>query len=293
MDINFELYKIFYHAAKLESFSQAGQKLFISQSAVSQAVKSLEDKMGCQLFVRKTRSVGLTKEGEILFRHVEQAYNFIKSAESKVLELQDINHGEVRIGASDTVCRYHLVPCMEKYIKLFPKVKIQVVNRTSYQLIEVLRKGLIDFAIVTLPVSEKDIIVNEYISVEDIFVASSKFSFLKGSKVPMNQLIKNPLLMLPKSSSTRRGYDEFFSTLRIEITAEIELESIDLLVEFARIGLGIAHVLKESASNLIKSGELFQLDTLESLPPRKLGIVTAENVPMSRASLEFITLLND
>jgi DNA-binding transcriptional LysR family regulator len=114
MDVNFELYKIFYHAAKYKNFSDAAKQLFISQSAVSQAIKNLEEKMGSALFYRKSRSVELTQEGTLLFSHVEQAYNFLKTAENKISQMQNMDCGEVRIGVSDTICKYYLISYLGK-----------------------------------------------------------------------------------------------------------------------------------------------------------------------------------
>lgn len=138
MEINFELYKIFYQAATAKSFSEAGRKLFISQSAVSQAIKNLEIKIGAQLFLRQNRNLRLTREGELLLTHIEQAYNFIKAAENKLEELRSLETGEIRIGASDTVCKYYLLPYLEEFSRNYPKVKIQFLNRTSPQIIEIL-----------------------------------------------------------------------------------------------------------------------------------------------------------
>lgn len=291
MDINFELYKIFYHAASTHSFSVAAERLFISQSAVSQAIKNLEEKIGEQLFLRKARSIKLTLEGELLFKHIEQAYNLIKSAESKISEIQNLESGEIRIGVSDTVCKYFLVPHLEKFTHRYPKIKIQVINRTSSQIVNILKNGMVDFGIVTLPVNDSKIHVEEITAVEDIFVASDRFLNLKDTAVSLNVLARQPLLMLQKNSATRRNFDAFLQSQGITITPEVELESVDLLVEFARIGLGVAHVLKESAEYAIKSHELFQVKTKEKLPSRKLGIITINDVPTSRASSEFIKLL--
>lgn len=227
----------------------------------------------------------------MLFKHVEQAYNFIKTAESKILEIQTLNQGEIRIGASDTVCKYQLINYMEQFNRLFPKVKMNMINRTSTQILEILKTGQIDFGIVTLPVSEKNIRVEPFTHVEDIFVACSKFSHLMDLKISLQDLSNYPLLMLPQSSATRHVLDEYLKKKEISISPEIELESVDLLVEFARIGLGIAYVLKESAVNLITKGELFKVQTSEPLPPRKLGIVMMDNVPLSHASNEFIKIL--
>ncbi|HOJ77851.1 MAG TPA: LysR family transcriptional regulator [Bacillota bacterium] len=291
MDINFELYKIFYHAAKLGNFSEAAEQLFITQSAISQAIKNLETKLGVRLFHRKTRQLKLTPEGELLFTHIEQAYNFIKTAEQKVLETKGLQNGEIRIGASDTVCRYFLLPTLESFNKQYPKIKIQFSNRTSGQILQLLQQGSIDFGVVTLPIASNLFEITEVKNVEDIWVAGNKYKHLQTKQLSLSELANQPLLLLEKTSTTRRNLDEFFQFHQLQIKPEIELESVDLLVEFARIGLGIAHVLKESAQIAIASDELFQVKVEPKMPPRKLGVVTMKNVPPSHAAIKFIDLL--
>ncbi len=291
MDINFEWYKIFYYAARHLSFSEAAKRLFISQSAVSQSIKNLEDKTGYRLFYRKGNRIVLTPEGEILFNYIEQAFNFIKAGESHLTEIKNINFGTVRIGAGDTICRYFVVPYIKKFIETYPNIRFQIINRTSDQIIDILKKGMIDFGIVTLPVTEKDLKATEFRKVEDVFVASSKFSHLRNRKVPLHELCSQPLLMLKKESSTRRNLDRFFQQHGLEIKAEIELESIELLIELAKIGLGISHVLRESVKKEIETGSLFVVETEYQLPVRSLGIITERNQFISPASKKFIDLL--
>ena len=107
MDINYELYKVFYHVASTLSFSEASKQLFISQSAVSQSIKVLEKKLNQTLFIRSTKKVQLTPEGEILLKHVEPAMNLIRQGENQLLDSNSLNGGQLRIGASDTICRYY------------------------------------------------------------------------------------------------------------------------------------------------------------------------------------------
>lgn len=291
MDINFELYKIFYHAASTGSFSEAARQLFITQSAVSQAISSLEEKTGNALFIRSTRSVKLTDEGRMLFSHIEQAYNFIRAAEGKLQEMKSLELGEIRIGVGDTVCRYLLLPCLKRFIAAYPKIKLRVINRTSPQIIEILKRGRIDLGVVTLPVADDAVNIEDFRDTEDIFVASSRFEELKDRSVPLSELAGHPLLLLQKDSSTRHNLDAFFGRMGLMITPEIELESIELLVEFARIGLGIAHVMKESAMPLVESGELFIVRIAEELPSRRLGIATVKKVPLSNAAERFTEVL--
>src|SRR5574344_1681441 len=117
MDINYELYKVFYYVATSLSFSDASKKLFISQSAVSQSIKTLEKKLGINLFIRSTKRVQLTPEGETLLRHIEPAMNLIKRGENQLMEAGKLGGGQLRIGASDTICRYFLVPFLNQFHK--------------------------------------------------------------------------------------------------------------------------------------------------------------------------------
>jgi DNA-binding transcriptional LysR family regulator len=131
MDVNFELYKVFYYVARTLSFSEASKQLFISQSAVSQSIKVLEKKLGQSLFIRSTKRVQLTPEGEILFKHIEPALHLIQKGENQLLESNSLNGGQLRIGASDTICRYFLVPYLKQFHKLFPNVPGYFALRTS------------------------------------------------------------------------------------------------------------------------------------------------------------------
>ena len=290
MDINFELYKIFYYAVVSGGFSNAAEKLYITQSAVSQAIKNLETKLGVVLFFRKTRNLKLTPEGEMLFTHIEQAYNFIKTGERKLTEIQNLDSGEIRIGASDTVCKFFLLPYLENFHRLYPKVKIQFINRTSPKILENLKNGVIDFGVVTLPLNEKNIITRELSALTDIFIAAPKFAELKDKRIRLAELAYYPLLLLEKASATRRNFDAFLQQNQIDLVPEIELESVDLLVEFARIGMGVAHALKESALVPIERGELFEVKIEEKIPQRKLGLATMAQVPLSKAAEVFVGL---
>ena len=144
MDINYELYKVFYYVAISLSFSDASKQLFISQSAVSQSVKVLEKKLGITLFIRSTKRVQLTPEGETLLRHIEPAMNLIKRGEAQIMEASNLGGGQLRIGASDTICRYYLVPFLNKFHKTYPNVHIKVTNQTSTKCVDLLEMGQVD-----------------------------------------------------------------------------------------------------------------------------------------------------
>jgi len=293
MDINFELYKVFYHVAKNLSFSEASGRLFVSQSAVSQAVKTLEKKIGCQLFVRNTKLVKLTEEGELLFKHIEQAFNFIKAGERSVNEVYLLKSGEVRIAASDTICKYYLLPCFEIFNRQYPNIKIRVTNRTSPQCIQLLKNGSVDLAVANLPEKEpdKNLTVTKIKKIQDVFIAGKNFSNLKKRPLPLNELGRYPLLMLEKNTTTRDFIDEFLEKKGVSLAPEIELESVDLLIEMAKIGLGISFVARDYIEKELASGDVFILNIKEKIPARSLGIVTNNRIPLPITAQKFIDLL--
>ncbi|KPU45886.1 HTH-type transcriptional activator CmpR [Oxobacter pfennigii] len=293
MDINFELYKVFYHVAKHLSFSEASQELFISQSAVSQSISLLEKKLNCKLLFRSTKKVSLSHEGKILFEHIEQGYNFIKSGERSVLEMHSVVQGDVRIGASDTICKYYLLPYLKKFNSQYPNVKIHITNRTSPDCIELLRKGYVDFAVINIPKNPEyaDMEVRELKTINDVFIAGKTFEHLKGKKISIKDLKSYPILALEKNTSTRDFFDNYIKSSNIKVTPEIELGSNDLLIEMAKIGLGISFVMSFFIEEYIEKGDIFILDIKEEIPSRSLGVITHKSIPLTVASRRFIDIL--
>ena len=291
-DISFELYKVFYHVAKNLSFSEASQKLYISQSAVSQSVRLLEDKLNCSLFNRTTKQVRLTAEGEVLFRHIEQAYNFIKGGERSIEEIHGLKQGEIRIGASDTICKYYLLPFLQKFNRQYPAIKINITNRTSPICIELLRKGSIDAAVVNLPPRyEGQLQVTKLKSLQDVFIAGPAFFHLRDRILGLQELASYPLLMLETKTITREFFDQFLAERGVSLRPEIELGSIDLLIELTKIGLGISFVSREYIERDLTAGSICQLRIKDEIPPRFLGIMTNQAIPLPAAAKKFIDML--
>ena len=232
MDINYELYKVFYHVATTLNFSEASKQLFISQSAVSQSIKTLERKLDQTLFIRSTKKVQLTPEGEILLRHIEPAMNLIQKGEAQLLDAASTG-GQIRIGASDTICRYFLVPYLEKFHKTFPNVHIKVINQTSLRCTELLKNGLVDLIVVNYPnAALNNISASMKIkNFHDVFIAGNNYPELKEKKLTLADLLHYPILMLDKNSTTNEFLHRLFQQHQLDLVPEIELTSNDLLID--------------------------------------------------------------
>ena len=287
MYIYYELYKVFFHVASTLSFSEASKQLFISQSAVSQAIKALEKKLDQTLFIRSTKRVQLTPEGEILLRHVEPAMNLIKRGESQLVDSAS-SGGQIRIGASDTICRYFLVPYLERFHREFPNAHIKVTNETSLKCVELLETGQVDLIVTNYPNSNLSNLysVKKIAEFQDVFVANSAFSELKDKRISFNELLNYPILMLERRSTTSEFLHNMFQQHQLDLVPEIELSSNDLLLDLATIGLGIAFVPDYCVQG--REEDLFFVETEETLPPRELAIVHNDHIPVSKVTQEFL-----
>lgn len=289
MDINYELYKVFYHVAISLSFSEASKKLFISQSAVSQSIKVLETKLNQTLFIRSTKKVQLTPEGEILLRHIEPAMNLIRRGEAQILEANSLGGGQLRIGASDTICRYFLVPYLSRFHREYPNVHIKVTNQTSIGCVNLLENGSVDLIITNYPNSRLGQVghIRQIKDFHDCFIASRNFyGELESRTFTWKDLLDYPILMLDRNSTTSEFLHALFQQHQLDLVPEIELSSNDLLLDLARIGLGIAFVPDYCV--LGQSEDLFQLKLETELPPRQLAIVCNDHIPASNAVRQFL-----
>lgn len=292
MNVNLEYYKIFYYVGKHKSITIAAEELSISQPAVSQAVKQLEKALGSSLFVRTSKGVHLTSEGETLYSYIKIGYEYILLGEKKFQELQEVEAGEIRIGASDMTLQFYLLSFLEIFHEKYPKIKISVTNGPTPETLRYIKEGKIDFGVVSSPLSDtKEFKIQKVRQIEDVFVAGSRFKHLKGNVLSYKELEKLPIICLEGNTSTRAYVDKFLKENNVTLHPEFEFAISDMLVQFALKNLGVAGVVKDFAEKYIESGELFQLKFEEEIPKRDFCIVTDEKIPMSTAARKLIQFL--
>lgn len=293
MDINYELYKVFYYVAKTLSFSEAAACLYISQSAVSQSIKVLETNLNQVLFIRSTKKVSLTKEGEILFKHIEPAINLISRGENQILEATALGETQLRLGASDTICRYFLVPFLEDFHHKYPHIHIKVTNGTSFQCAKMLENNEVDIIVTNSPNSAltNSMRIDPILEFKDVFIGNPEFFPNITERLTLEELQRLPILMLTKNSTTSEFLHSLFLKHSLDLVPAIELNSNDLLIDLAKIGLGIAFIpdfcVKHTSSKLIT------IETEQELPVRKLVAAYNDTIPLSSATSYFIEQLNN
>ncbi|CAG7620033.1 HTH-type transcriptional regulator YofA [Paenibacillus solanacearum] len=292
MIANMEWYRVFYTVGKIGNISKAAEELFLTQPAVSHTIKQLEKKLGGQLFFRTSKGVKLTAEGDLLFKYIEQAYHFMETGERKIGEMHQLMAGEVKIGAGDTLCRHYLLPHLESFHRDFPAIRLQVTNRTTLETLALLKEGHIDFGIVNLPLEDKQIHVREGMAIQDGFVAGVRYrEQLADRAVSLQELLEYPLILLERGSSTRRYVDRYAESQGVQLRPEFELGSVDLLLQFAGIGLGVACVITDFIGDELRSGKLFEVRLDTPIPPRRIGLITLKDVPVSAAAQRLMSRL--
>ncbi|NUU61859.1 LysR family transcriptional regulator [Paenibacillus agri] len=288
MTNNYELYKVFYWAAKTGSLTQAAKALYLTQPSVSHAIKQLEQNFGITLFYRNSKGVALTQEGTILYSYIEQSQVLITMAEEKMAALKNLDNGELRIGGSDSLFKHYLLPYLEDFHKNYPGIKLHLNHGTTPEVMTLLKDGTIDLGVVRLPIVDSQLEARETIQLQDCFVAGAQYAILKDTVLSVEVLLQYPVVLFSRNSRARMAITELFQSYGYTLKPEIEVGSVDLLIEFARRGLGISYVTREFVAKELEEGSLFEIQLDIKLPPTHVGIMTMRNMPLTQAASKFI-----
>ena len=253
---NLEYYKVFYYAVKCGSVTRASEVLSRSQPAVSQSLKQLERILGIRLLRRTSRGISPTAEGQLLFSFVEKGYEQFEAGEKRLLQIRNLERGEITIGASDMTLRFFLLPWLERFHETWPGIRMQPVQR-----------------------------------IEDIFVIGRKFAGLKGKEHPVRILEELPLIMMESCTSTRKYVQGFLEDCGVTVSPEFELATSDMIVQFAIRNLGVGSVVKDFAREQLQAGLLDELKLFPPIPPRDFLLVTSEREQTGLAASRLLEMI--
>ncbi|MBP5384920.1 MAG: LysR family transcriptional regulator [Lachnospiraceae bacterium] len=289
MENKLSLYRIFYTTAEEGNISGAAKKLFISQPAVSKAIARLEQNVGMPLFLRSSKGVELTQEGKLLYSYVKTAFENLKEGEEKLQNMLEFDGGQIRFGASTTLCKYVLLPYLQGFMQLHPKVQISIECQNTYETLRLLREKKIDIGLIGM--TDEQTLAEDHLTftgvkeIEDIFVATKDYIKAMGTREIISH---STLLLLNKENITRQYIDHYFFENHVKINQVIEATSLDLLIEFAKIGLGLGCVIKEFVLQELASKQLIQIPLKNPIPKRQIGFVCAQGSLPSLAASAFI-----
>ncbi|GAA0681780.1 MULTISPECIES: LysR family transcriptional regulator [Clostridium] len=288
-----DLYKVFCMVGKHKSFSKAAKELYMTQPAVSQSIMQLEDELEIRLFTRTSKGVILTNEGKLIYEYANSAINLINTGEEKLLEARNLLIGDLKIGVGDTISKYFLMPYLEEFHKRYPNIKFKIINATTLELCSIVKSGEIDIAICNLPITDSALETKQCMEIQDIFVCGEKYKNKFQKPISFKELSKFPLILLESKSLSRQYIEKYLLSNGISINPEIELGSYDLLLEFTKINLGIACVIREFSKEYLEKNIIYEVPLKASIPKRSIGICFLKSVPLSPASTKFLEIFDE
>ena len=306
-------YHIFNAVAEAGNLSKAAKTLFISQPAISRAVSKLEQNLSVKLFIRGSRGVHLTEEGKLLYEHTKSAFDSLRQGEENLRRLHSLGIGQLRIGVSTTLCKYILMPYLEQFIREFPHIQVTIQCHSTSETLHLLEEGKLDIGLISetaglyplefLPVTEleevfvatetylKNLALREQNATPHGDISSAKS--LRGTrmKTPDSALsfFRSGTLLLPEGNTFSRAYiEEYFSKNKIETGRILEVTNMDLLIDFAKIGLGIGCVIKEFVQKELEERTLLELPLPAQVTRRNVGFAYSRTALQANSVNKFI-----
>ncbi|MBE5934161.1 MAG: LysR family transcriptional regulator [Lachnospiraceae bacterium] len=293
MDINYELYKVFYYVGKTLSFSEASKCLFISQSAVSQSIKVLEKRLDTVLFIRSTKKVSLTREGEILFKHVESAINLLTRGENQLCEAENEKKVQLRIAASNSISKNVLLPYINEFHKNNKDAHIKIFSCDANTGAKLLEEDKVDVAFAsTVGASFSNHNVITLKTFQDVFVANKEFFPLEDRVLKMEELVEYPILMMNKEDSSNEFLHSHLLKNSVDLVPDMELNSNELLIDLAKVGMGIAFVPEFCLNHVEDDENMIKVDIMDNVPTRKIVVATKDEGENMDVVNKFIDVLN-
>jgi len=289
MKTKLDCYRVFYETARYRSFSTASQRLYISQSAISQCIQQLEKDLDVQLFIRTKRGISLTSEGKFLLSKVESALNSIEQGESQLEKLRHLESGELKIAAGDTITTNFLLKYLEDFHASYPDIRIEMANSYSSRMLSLVKEGKADLAFVNMPLEDDSLVIEPCLEINDVFVCGPDFD--KKDSYSWEEVAKLPLILLEKNSASRHFLDKNFKEKNISLNPHIELAVHDLLVRFASIHLGVSCVVEQFSQEELNKGIIQKISLDPPLPKRNIGCAYLKNAPLSYAARAFMDLI--
>ena len=273
MEQHLSQYRIFYEVARCGNISRAAKELYISQPAISKAIGKLEASLGTRLFLRNSRGVQLTPEGNVLFQHVAAAFDSLSRGEKELKRIHDFHIGQLKIGVSNTLCKYVLLPYLKSFVEKYPHVNITIESQSTAHTLEMLEARKIDIGLVAEPRARRGLNFTPVMEIHDGFVCTPAYmENLTLREGPAPDIFKTGnIMLLDRSNMSRKHLDTYLSDRDIEVNQLLEVTDMALLIEFARIGLGIACVILDFVSDDLKNGTLMEVPLDAPIPRRVIG----------------------
>lgn len=292
MDINFEYYKVFYYVAKFGAISKAAEKLCVSQPAISQLIKKLEEQLGTNVFYRGRDGITLTEEGKKLYTWIENSVMTLENVNKQFGKYATLEEGTIRIRTGNTVAKEVLYRPLAKFMKKYPNIKFEITNGSNKESMKWLSQGELDIVLMNLPIENiwTNVEIIEGSEKEFIFVMSKKFRMKYNVEInEFNDLKKYKLLLPRKIAPARKILESIYKEAK-DIEGENQISSEDIKVELAKNDCGIAFIEKFLIEEELETGKLIEIKLPKKIVA-KTGIATMDKSNISFATKKLVEMI--
>lgn len=273
-DINLELYKVFYFVAVEKNLTKAAQRLFISQPAITQSIKKLEEQIGYSLFYRTKHGMNLTEAGMILYNHLQIPMECILNTKKKLEEKIEEKNNIIRIGAGNTLFKNNVIEPLKKFKQKYPNVVIEVLDGSTKDLLEQIENDLLDILLVNMPMMyDTTYEVQTIEKVQDAFIASKELKKYQDKCFSFKELNELPLVLQKSSSNSKRFLEKLCKKYNTELKPSYELLTYSLVLDFVKSGLAVGFINKNHIKKELEKKELYEIKTNFEILPREIGLV--------------------
>lgn len=287
-NISFDLYRLFYVVANYENISKAANALYITQPAVTQGIKKLEEQIGGNLFYRNKKGVTLTEEGKRLYKYLESSIQVLENAEKNFSKYVNLNEGKIRIRSGNMIEKMDIYNNIVRFMKDYPNIEIDIKDGISKNSVEGLVKGENDIVILNLPFTADNekvrIIELEEKSLELYCTQEYYDEYINKKELSINDLKDLDFITAPIESNTGKLIHDFFENNNIDAQIKFTSPSANTRNFIAEQSMGILIALKDSVNNK----KFIKLKIKEKLPKVKIGIATLNNDIIGFATKELI-----
>ena len=270
LDINMNLYKVFYIVAQYKSYSDASDKMMLSKSAISNYIKKLEEQLNTKLFYRENSGVRLTKEGEELFKYVEKSMELIENGEKNLLQKSNLETGEISVAALSHIAEFYLMPRIEKIKKEHKALNIKLVTAsTGEELLRLLENHKVDFILdsTKLDINNSQIVNEKVKDIENIFISKDPIQIKK-----LKDLEKYDFILGLEYTSTSKRLVRKLKENGVHINSTLEIDITELKISAVKRNLGIGYVMKDSVQKELNNKELYEVKVPMELPKSELRL---------------------
>jgi LysR family transcriptional regulator, transcriptional activator of the cysJI operon len=291
--VQIETFKVFRDLVESQSFSKAARLNFVTQSAVSQQIRSLEEKFRVPLIERSNKHFGLTSEGEYFYETAKRLISEYDTLTHQLEEMRNIVAGSIRVSTVYSIGLHELPPYIKQFLQEYPSVNVHVEYRRSNQVYEDVTDGSSDLGLVAYPLARKLIRVDAFRKDRLVMICAPKHELAKRKEIEIKELSGERFIAFESDIPTRKAIDRLFKDVDVEIQPVMEFDNIETVKRAVEIDAGLSIVPRTTIEQEVKNGALVAVEFKGQPYFRPLGIIYKSARVLSPAMKRFVKMLHE